>query len=382
MLVTGPLFEAGQIFPSGVFASAELGSIGDAGTIRLTVDQLHLRDGGVISGNTFGQGDGGALMIAAGSMMADGTVEFAERTVTAGISALADPRARGGAGTIEVVAGSLCLQAGAAISSRSGTDQPAGAVQIIAAGAVDVNGGTIETNSTSSGPAGDVAIQAEVLRLRDGGLVGSSGTDTGRAGDIGVRVARLEAQDGSIRTSGAGAEGGRVDAVGSDQIYLRRSEFTSNGIEPAAGASVITLRAPEIILNASRVESLTGTGEPLPSSGEALLLGELTVISADSLVAGSSTVQIEGLQTNLGSDLQLAPAGFLDVSRLLRESCAATGGAPRSTFTRGGRGGLPPGPDRPLPSAGVETLEPEHLAAVGTVFLDGCAGSLVPETNS
>jgi hypothetical protein len=118
---------------------------------------------------------------------------------------------------------------------------------------------------------------------------------------------------------------------------------------------VISLAAPQIVLNASRVESLTGTGEPLPSSGEARLLGDVTVISTDSVVAGSSTVQIEGLQTNLGSDLQLAPAGFLDVSRLLRESCAVTGGAPRSTFTRGGRGGLPPGPDRPLASAGAES---------------------------
>jgi hypothetical protein len=100
-------------------------------------------------------------------------------------------------------------------------------------------------------------------------------------------------------------------------------------------------------------------------------LGDITVISADSLVAGSSSVVISGLQTNLGSDLQLAPAGFLDVGSLLRESCAVTGTAPRSTFTRGGRGGLPPSPDRPLPSAGAAA--PPAAASAGGLFLDLCA---------
>ena len=118
-------------------------------------------------------------------------------------------------------------------------------------------------------------------------------------------------------------------------------------------------------------------GQPLAGSGEASLLGDVTVISADSLVAGSSSVVISGLQTNLGSDLQLAPAGFLDVSRLLRESCAATGGAPRSSFTRGGRGGLPPSPDRPLPSVGAElppTAEPAAAEPrIGGIFLNVCA---------
>ena len=43
------------------------------------------------------------------------------------------------------------------------------------------------------------------------------------------------------------------------------------------------------------------------------------MISADSVVAGSSSVLISGLQTNLGSDLQLPANVFLDASRLLRD---------------------------------------------------------------
>ena len=109
----------------------------------------------------------------------------------------------------------------------------------------------------------------------------------------------------AIRTEGTGAEGGRIAVAATNRIDLRRAEVTSNGIEPAAGASVITLAARQIVLNASTVTSLTGDGQPLAGSGEASLLGDVTVISADSVVAGSSSVLISGLQTNLGSDLQL-----------------------------------------------------------------------------
>ena len=138
--------------------------------------------------------------------------------------------------------------------------------------------------------------------------------------------------------------------------------MTSSGAEAVAGASVIRVQAPQIVLDRSQVESLTGDGRPLAGSGEASLLGEVTVVSADSVVAGSSSVIISGLQTNLGSDLQLSPSLFLDVGSLLQPSCAQRGAA-RSTFTRGGRGGLPPSPDRPLPSVGADTAQPERLAA-------------------
>ena len=106
---------------------------------------------------------------------------------------------------------------------------------------------------------------------------------------------------------------------------------------------MITLTAPKIILSRSQVESLTGEGAPIEGSGEANIRGGLTVISTDSIVAGSSSVTISGLQTNLGSDLQISPSVFLDADSLLQPSCADRGAA-RSTFTRSGRGGLPPSP--------------------------------------
>ena len=158
------------------------------------------------------------------------------------------------------------------------------------------------------------------------GEIAASGTGSGAAGSVSVKAGTLDAHEGSITTQGTGAEGGQIEVTATDRIYLRQSTITSSGIVPAAGASLIKLQAPHIILNDSTVTSLTGTGAPLSGSGEARLLGELTVISADSLVAGSSEPLISGLQTNLGSDLQLPPNIFLDASSLLqRELRRATG---------------------------------------------------------
>jgi hypothetical protein len=246
-------------------------------------------------------------------------------------------------------------------------------VRVAATDAVTVDAASVSTSSAGAGRGGDVLVTAPQVRVRGGGEIAASGFGSGAAGSVTVSARRLEVEDAGIRTSGSGAEGGRIAIDADRRIYLRRAEVTSSGIEPAAGASVIALAAPQIVLNASTVTSLTGAGQPLAGSGEASLLGDTTVISADSLVAGSSSVVISGLQTNLGSDLQLAPASFVDVGRLLRESCATTGAAPRSTFTRGGRGGLPPAPDRPLPSAGAEGEAAAGGPAAGLLF-DVCGG--------
>jgi hypothetical protein len=90
---------------------------------------------------------------------------------------------------------------------------------------------------------------------------------------------------------------------------------------------------------------------------------------------------IGGLQTNLGSEHQLPGSVFLNASGLLQATCAERGAA-RSTFSRGGRGGLPPSPDRPLPSVGAAPTGAGGTAAAGAVLLDACAGTLVRGTNT
>jgi filamentous hemagglutinin family protein len=382
LLVAGGFLSDGFSFPSAVTAGADLGSSGDAGGVQVSARVIDLRDGGSISGSTRNLGDGGDVTVTADQVTIGGTAVLAGRPLVAGIRASAADGAAGSAGEVNLRTEQLTVTPGGEVASSTDGTGNAGRVLVAASGTVDVNGGSIETNSRASGAAGDVVVRAQRVQVRGDGLIGSSGTGAGPAGDVRIRAGRLEVQNASIRTEGQGAEGGRIAVAADDRIYLRRADVTSNGIQPQAGASVITLAAPQIVLNASTVTSLTGDGRPLTGSGEASLLGDVTVISADSLVAGSSSVVISGLQTNLGSDLQLAPGTFLDASRLLRASCDATGAGPRSSFTRGGRGGLPPSPDRPLPSVGAVPSGAGGTATAGPVLLDACAGTLVRGANS
>ena len=356
-------------FTSAVQASTT--GTGTAGAIRITADSLDLRQGGQIVSGTFGAGDGGRVAIDVGTLTADGFFTVPGGAFVSGVLGSAAPGSTGQAGSIRIAADSLDLSAGAQIASSTFGAGDAGEIRVNASQALTVDGASINTTSATDGRGGDVTVSAPRVLVKGQGEIAASGFGSGPAGSVTVRADRLEVRDAGIRTAGTGAEGGRIAVAANERIYLRRAEVTSSGIVPAEGASVISLAAPQIVLNASTVTSLTGDGQPLAGSGEASLLGDITVISADSLVAGSSSVVISGLQTNLGSDLQLAPAGFLDVGSLLRESCAVTGTAPRSTFTRGGRGGLPPSPDRPLPSAGAAA--PPAAASAGGLFLDLCA---------
>jgi hypothetical protein len=76
------------------------------------------------------------------------------------------------------------------------------------------------------------------------------------------------------------------------------------------------------------VTSLTGEGAPLGGSGEARLLGDLTFISGDSEVLGSSTVELAGV------DNTSAPASSLP-RRLPRRRRAARPDLRRAAARRG-----------------------------------------------
>jgi hypothetical protein len=131
-----------------------------------------------------------------------------------------------------------------------------------------------------------------------------------------------------------------------------------------------------IALNASRVTSLTGTGEPLAGSGLAQLLGEVTVISPDSFVAASSSVTLTGVEGDVGSRLVVPESVFLNVGDLLRASCAARRSGTASSFTAMSQGGLPPDPAGPLAGSYREQSGAAAADQAGPVlaasFGEGC----------
>ena len=143
-----------------------------------------------------------------------------------------------------------------------------------------------------------------------------------------ARAGTLLVDGGAIRTVGTGGTGGAIDV---DRLRPDRAcdkgEVTSNGVEPRAGASLITLEAPT-----HRPERQPGDLAHRQRASRSRAAGWCgcwagsTVVSADSEVAASSSVETAGLQANLGSQLRLSPGAFLDAGRLLGQGCAAAAG--------------------------------------------------------
>jgi large exoprotein involved in heme utilization and adhesion len=358
---------------SGAISSSTRGE-GDAGGVAVEARTIEIRSGGLISSTTRGGGDGGKVAVTAGHLGIDaaGSANFT------GIASRATETSTGAAGRVEVAADTIEIRSRGHGGLSSSTFGPgaAGKVTVTADRLTVADGGSVETNSEqASGAAGDVSVQARHLTVRNGGLIGSSGIGTGPAGDVRVEAGTLEVEDGSIRTKGRSNKGGAIAVTASDLIHLQDAEVTSNGAESVTGASVITLGAPLIVVDASRVTSLT-EGQPLRESGLAQLFGGTTVISSDSVVAASSSVTVTGAEGDVGSRLVVPQGVFLNVGDLLRESCAARRSGMASSFTATGRGGLPPDPAGPLAGSyrepGGTTAAGQAGPVLAASFGEGC----------
>jgi large exoprotein involved in heme utilization and adhesion len=176
-----------------------------------------------------------------------------------------------------------------------------------------------------AGEAGGIVVMArDALRLSGGGSV-SAETARADAGDIEIRVGRLlDIEDGAITTSAAGGRGAGGDIlIDPEFVVLDNSRIVANAREGAGGN--IRIVADNFIAT--------------PDS----------VISASSDLGIDGTVVVEASEQDVTGGLVALPVGFVDASALLPASCAARRSAHLSSFTATGRGGLPPGPDTPLP---------------------------------
>ena len=211
LVVSGRFVDGTFFFPSGVLATAEFGSAGNAGDIRvdagridvgsggqiatntrssgdggvitLTAGQIALTEGGQIFGGTFAQGKGGSIVIDADAVLARGRFFDGDFFFPSGVLATAEFGSQGNAGEVRVTAGRIDLSdRGQVATNTRGSG---------AGGAITVNVGTLVADASSSSPvarpaglladtegvgqAGSIVVDAGRIELRNGGQI--SGTD-------------------------------------------------------------------------------------------------------------------------------------------------------------------------------------------------------------
>jgi filamentous hemagglutinin family protein len=395
LLVTG-LNAAGS--PSKIASSAERGSTGAAGTVTVTARELELRDGGVITSDTFGPGSGGQVTVKADRLLVLGangvitsdtfgrgsggqvTVE-ADRLLVSGAGAVitssAQPGSTGAAGTVAVTARELELRDGGQIFSGTWAHGDAGHITINAqhllVSGISVISGVAVPGST--GAAGTVAVTARELELRDGGVVSTESLGSGPGGSITLTTANtLRLSNAAIRAQTASTNGGDVTVAVGRLFDLRNSTISTSVASETGSGGNIVIEPPLMVLDGSRIQANAqrGAGGDITIRAGQLISTPDSVIKASSAESVSGTITITAPNTDVAGSLVVLPETFFDASSQLRETCAARGGRPTSSFAPGGRGGLPPDPGAPLAASPFgQPLEQQTATGVPTTLTAG-----------
>jgi hypothetical protein len=309
----------GQVASSGIRGGAS-GTVAVelAGTLTVT---------GVGSGvfaETYGEGDGGSIDIAARAVVLEDRGQ---------VSALTSPVLRGGGdgGNIALrVSERLAMSGGATISAASFFDGRGGAIDVRSAGRIDLSdGASITTTAAYAGPgggnAGAIRVEArDAIAMSANASISSASAGPGLAGRVEVMSgATLQLATGArITTEARNADGGDI-AISAPVAFLDGARITTEVGTGLGGGGNMEIRVPTLVMRSSVV-----TADAFGGPGGNIHIGTTTFIpSADSRVTASSTLGVDGTITldspaiDPTGELIVPPAAFADAGEVLAGRC-------------------------------------------------------------
>ncbi|MFB2893403.1 filamentous hemagglutinin N-terminal domain-containing protein [Aerosakkonemataceae cyanobacterium BLCC-F50] len=290
----------GGIFTSGL-------GLGDAGELRINTRQLTLSSGAVLAASSFGQGQGGDMIIKASEFVklqgnsADGQLLSAITSVT-------EPGSLGRGGNLTIQTDRLILR----------------------------DGGRVSIRSRGTGNAGNLIVEANsVLMNNNSGLEGTSAS--GEGGNFTVRSRIIEMRNNSFISATAGTEGGpgnggNININTNSLVALGNSDITANSVASQGG---------RVTINAQGIFGIQYRLATTPNS-------DITATGGTPDLSG--TVQINTPEVDTSAGLVQLPENFTDLSNQIVAGCGSSRG---NTFVITGRGGLPEDPNQALRSATV-----------------------------
>ncbi|QIR35896.1 filamentous hemagglutinin N-terminal domain-containing protein [Tolypothrix sp. PCC 7910] len=239
---------ADNIVPSGLLAATTENSTGDAGNLILKTNFLLVQDGAVVSGATFGEGNGGSLNIEAQDVQLIGTRP--DGRVGGGL--FASSYAQGNAGNLTLKTNSLLVKDGAAVNVATFGEGKGGSlaieaqdVQLIGTSADGrVSGLFASTESTED--AGDLTLKTNSLLVKDGAQIFTGTFSAGKGGSLTINASNL------------------VEVIGSSANDAFIS-FIATSTNSSGNAGNLTLNARRLIVRggviaADTFEKSTGNG--------------------------------------------------------------------------------------------------------------------------
>lgn len=359
---------------SGILSLVVSNATGNAGEINIQTESLRIRDGAVISSQTFGLGNAGDITISANLVEVFDFSPITQRlSAIESISLLAFPGSvtEGSSGNITIEADILRVGGGARISTETQSQGQGGNLTITARESTDlvgsgnlitgVNSSGLSTQTAGSGNAGLLRLETGQLMVQDGagidastfGGSGSAGNleitadsirlagirsdrrfassirsisgvspdlipATGNAGNISITTRLLAVEDGgSIETSTFGlGQGGTLTINATEATYLMGSGSLVSGVASsglfteASGSG----NAGQLRLETGQLILQDGAGISASTFGASERAGTIDIL-ADS-------IRLAGIR----SDRQFASA-IRSISGVNFDSVAATGNA-------------------------------------------------------
>lgn len=259
IFVPGPVIVDGvgpDLSASAILSSAERGSRGSGGTIRVEAQSLTVSNGAVINTQTFSNQDAGSIVLEAdrlsflngGQAIAttqsagragDITIQanevvvagldprFAERQALfensvdnniigqnlgsfSGIFVGADVESTGEGGSLDIQAGSLTLQPGTTLAVGSSGSGAAGRMRLVV-DQLQMNNGHLSAE-TRSGAFGGIQIDSQGIELRERSLISTNAQESATGGNIVIDTDTLVALENSdISANSVNSFGGRVN---------------------------------------------------------------------------------------------------------------------------------------------------------------------------
>ncbi|OKH57954.1 hypothetical protein NIES2130_17120 [Scytonema sp. HK-05] len=368
----------GQI-ASGLFAPTASGSTGAAGDMTINTGALLVRDGALLSADTYGQGKGGNLTVnASQGVQVIGT--SADRRFTGGLFAAANSDTTGAAGNLTINTTVLLIQDGAQVSTGTFDQGEGGILTVNASQAVQLigtdadgfpSGLFTQADPGAAGSAGDMTINTATLLVRDGaqvsartfgqgkggnltvnakdsvqvigtattatfgqfpsGLFASSeGGSTGAAGDLTINTRALQVRDGAtvaVRSRGQGNAGNlniNARSIRLDNNGTLTADTQSINTDPNKEQATITLRSRDLILRRGSNITTNATGNQVIGGNINIDTGVLAAFENSDISANST--DFRGGRVNIktqgifGTQFRNAPT--------LESDITATGASP------------------------------------------------------